>query len=58
MNFLPHLLMDFNFEAMDLSRLYRASDARYKHREAMQEMSRGTRCCTAIHWRATNGPRY
>ena len=50
--------MDFNFEAMDLSRLYRASDARYKHREAMQEMSRGTRCCTAIHWRATNGPRY
>ena len=30
-------LMDFNFEAMDLNRLYRASDALYKHREALQD---------------------
>jgi len=30
-------LMDFDFEAMDLNRLYRASDALYKHREALQE---------------------
>ena len=29
--------MDFNFEAMDLNRLYRASDALYKHREALQD---------------------
>ena len=29
-------LMDFNFEAMDLNRLYRASDALYKHREVLQ----------------------
>ncbi|MEO8124276.1 MAG: hypothetical protein ABI633_09520, partial [Burkholderiales bacterium] len=30
-------LIDFNFEAMDLNRLYRASDALYKHREALQD---------------------
>jgi transposase len=30
-------LMDFDFEAMDLNRLYRASDALYKHREALQD---------------------
>lgn len=30
-------LIDFDFEAMDLNRLYRASDALYKHREALQE---------------------
>ena len=30
-------LMDFNFEAMDLNRLYRASDALYKHREVLQD---------------------
>ena len=30
-------LMDFNFEAMDLNRLNRASDALYKHREALQD---------------------
>ena len=30
-------LMDFNFEAMDLNRLYRASDALHKHREALQD---------------------
>jgi hypothetical protein len=30
-------LIDFDFEAMDLNRLYRASDVLYKHREALQE---------------------
>ena len=30
-------LIDCNFEAMDLNRLYRASDALYKHREALQD---------------------
>ena len=30
-------LVGFNFEAMDLNRLYRASDALYKHREALQD---------------------
>ena len=30
-------LIDFDFEAMDLNRLCRASDALYKHREALQE---------------------
>ena len=30
-------LIDFDFERMDLNRLYRASDALYKHREALQE---------------------
>jgi transposase len=30
-------LIDFDFEAMDLNRLYRASDALYKHRQALQE---------------------
>ena len=30
-------LIDFDFEKMDLSRLYRASDALYKHRDALQE---------------------
>ena len=30
-------LIDYNFEVMDLNRLYRASDAPYKHRDALQE---------------------
>jgi transposase len=30
-------LIGFDFESMDLNRLYRASDALYKHREALQE---------------------
>jgi hypothetical protein len=30
-------LIDCDFEAMDLNRLYRAPDALYKHREALQE---------------------
>ena len=30
-------LIDCNFEAMDLNRLYRASHALYKHREALQD---------------------
>ena len=30
-------LMGFDFESMELSRLYRASDTLYKHREALQE---------------------
>jgi transposase len=30
-------LMGFDFEAMDLNRLYRASDALYQHREALQD---------------------
>jgi hypothetical protein len=30
-------LIDCDFERMDLNRLYRASDALYKHREALQE---------------------
>ena len=30
-------LIDFSFEAMDLNRLYRASDALHKHREALQD---------------------
>ena len=29
-------LIGYDFEKMDLSRLYRASDALYKHREALQ----------------------
>ena len=30
-------LIDFDFEAMDLNRLYRASDLLFKHRDALQE---------------------
>ena len=30
-------LIDYDFEKMDLNRLYRASDALYKHRQALQE---------------------
>jgi hypothetical protein len=30
-------LIKFDFQAMDLNRLYRASDTLYKHREALQE---------------------
>jgi transposase len=30
-------LIGFDFESMDLNRLYRASDALYKHREALQD---------------------
>ena len=30
-------LIDFDFESMDLNRLYRASDALYKHRDALQD---------------------
>ncbi|MDZ7895831.1 MAG: hypothetical protein U5M50_13245 [Sphingobium sp.] len=30
-------LIDFDFESMDLNRLYRSSDALYKHRDALQE---------------------
>ena len=30
-------LIDFDFESTDLNRLYRASDALYKHREALQD---------------------
>lgn len=30
-------LIGFDFEAMDLNRLYRASDALYKHRQALQD---------------------
>ena len=30
-------LIDFDFEAMDLNRLYRASDALFKHRDALQD---------------------
>lgn len=30
-------LIDFDFETMDLNRLYRASDTLYKHREALQD---------------------
>jgi len=30
-------LMGFDFEAMDLNRMYRASDALHKHREALQD---------------------
>jgi len=30
-------LMGFDFEAMDLNRMYRASDVLYKHREALQD---------------------
>jgi hypothetical protein len=30
-------LIDYDFEGMDLNRLYRASDALYKHRQALQE---------------------
>ena len=37
-------LIDFDFEAMDLNRLYRASDALYKHREALQEHLFGQAC--------------
>jgi len=37
-------LIDFDFESMDLNRLYRASDALYKHREALQEHLFGQAC--------------
>jgi hypothetical protein len=37
-------LIDFDFEAMDCNRLYRASDALYKHREALQEHLFGAAC--------------
>ncbi|WP_291015363.1 IS1634 family transposase [Hydrogenophaga sp.] len=37
-------LIDFDFEAMDLNRLYRASDALYKHRQALQEHLFGKAC--------------
>lgn len=30
-------LIDFDFESLDLNRLYRASDALYKHRDALQD---------------------
>jgi transposase len=30
-------LIDYDYQAMDLNRLYRASDALYKHRETLQE---------------------
>ena len=30
-------LIDFDFESMDLNRLYRASDTLYKHRDALQD---------------------
>ncbi|MGH8853816.1 MAG: IS1634 family transposase [Telluria sp.] len=30
-------LIDFDFESMDLNRLYRASDALYKHRDVLQD---------------------
>jgi len=30
-------LIDFDFESMDLNRLYRSSDALYKHRDVLQE---------------------
>ena len=30
-------LIDFDFESMDLNRLYRSADALYKHRDALQE---------------------
>ena len=37
-------LIDYDFQAMDLNRLYRASDALYKHREALQEHLFGRAC--------------
>jgi transposase len=37
-------LIDFDFQAMDLNRLYRASDALYKHRHALQEHLFGQAC--------------
>ena len=37
-------LIDFDFQAMDLNRLYRASDALYKHRDALQEHLFGQAC--------------
>lgn len=37
-------LIDHDFETMDLNRLYRASDALYKHREALQEHLFGRAC--------------
>jgi transposase len=37
-------LIDFDFQAMDLNRLYRASDALYKHRQALQEHLFGQAC--------------
>ncbi|MCW5258442.1 IS1634 family transposase [Verminephrobacter aporrectodeae subsp. tuberculatae] len=37
-------LLEFDFQAMDLNRLYRASDALYKHREALQEHLFGRAC--------------
>jgi transposase len=37
-------LIDYDFESMDLNRLYRASDALYKHREALQEHLFGKAC--------------
>lgn len=37
-------LIDHDFQSMDLNRLYRASDALYKHREALQEHLFGRAC--------------
>lgn len=37
-------LIDYDFQTMDLNRLYRASDALYKHREALQEHLFGKAC--------------
>ena len=37
-------LIGFDFEAMDSNRLYRASDALHKHREALQEHLFGAAC--------------
>jgi hypothetical protein len=37
-------LIDYDFQAMDLNRLYRASDALYKHRQALQEHLFGQAC--------------
>lgn len=37
-------LIDYDFEKMDLNRLYRASDALYKHREVLQEHLFGKAC--------------
>jgi hypothetical protein len=37
-------LIGYDFEKMDLNRLYRASDALYKHREALQEHLFGKAC--------------
>jgi hypothetical protein len=37
-------LIDHDFQAMDLNRLYRASDVLYKHRQALQEHLFGRAC--------------